>query len=81
MARVRWRAHQGSHDVAEDKIRARYVRNQALIRQAAVQVDRARIFDSSKAHAPPRWLLSLRRGQVEEVCADLPAWLTTLDTP
>lgn len=78
LARVRWRAYQGGHDVPEDKIRARYARNQALIRDAALQVERALVYDSSRAYAPPRWLLTLRHGHVVEAVADLPAWAQAL---
>lgn len=78
VARVRWRAHEGGHDVREDKIRARFDRNQAYIRQAALEADKTLVYDSSKAHAPARWLLTFKHGQLYETSDDLPAWAQML---
>ncbi len=41
VARVQYRVQTGSHAVAEDKIRARYVRSLYLLAQAVLHADRA----------------------------------------
>lgn len=76
--RVRSREAQGGHPVPEQKIRERYVRNQALIRQAALMADRAFIFDNSISGAPPRLLLTLAAGRAGDIEPDLPQWAAEL---
>jgi len=78
VARVRWRASQGGHDVPEDKIRERYTRNQRHIRDAAARADLTEVFDASRANAPPRWVLTLKHGQIYSHAPDVPAWAKAL---
>lgn len=78
VARVRARANEGGHNVPEDKIRARYERNQAIIRAAALIADNAQIFDSSALNHAPRLLLELANGGAVRWADDRPAWFETL---
>lgn len=75
VARVRFRVTQGGHDVPEEKIRARYERNQRYILQAVEMADLAQVFDSSKANAPARHILTFRVGVLEKTSDDLPIWV------
>jgi predicted ABC-type ATPase len=72
--RVAHRVTQGGHDVPEDKIRERYERNQALIREAALRADRAYVYDNSIVGQPPRLLISMRDGLAVRVAQNIPAW-------
>ena len=76
--RVATRVAHGGHDVPPDKIRARYERNQSLIRDAVLQADRAYVYDNSALAQLPERVLDLHRGQVVRVAPDLPAWVATL---
>lgn len=78
LARVRARVQEGGHDVPEDKLRARYVRNQAIIRQAVLMADNAQVFDSSALNEAPRMLLELSNGQVVAAAHELPEWFAKL---
>lgn len=78
VARVKARRAEGGHDVPEDKIRQRYERNQAIIRKAALQADRAQVFDSSALNERPRILLELANGQVVSRAGDVPDWFERL---
>ena len=75
VARVRGRVRQGGHDVPEEKIRARYDRNGALIRAAVLKADRAHVYDNSVLGRPPQRALSFTRGKVDHVSAPLPQWV------
>ena len=74
VARVAARTVMGGYAVPEQKIRERYDRNQALIRQAAVLAHATLVFDNSKRGLPPRWLLTLEQGVVvAQTKSDIPA--------
>lgn len=76
--RVAQRTRAGGHDVPEDKIRERYARNQALIRQAALRADYAHVYDNSvRGKAPVRSIL-FKDGQAVEVSDRVPAWAREL---
>ncbi|MEM7711720.1 MAG: zeta toxin family protein [Pseudomonadota bacterium] len=75
VARVRGRTADGGHGVPEDKIRARYVRGQPLIRQAVLRADRGMVFDNSRLNTPPRRMLVFARGRLAQVAPTLPAWI------
>ncbi|WP_423820574.1 zeta toxin family protein [Salinisphaera sp. SPP-AMP-43] len=79
VARVAARVATGGHRVAEDKIRERYDRNQALIRRAADIATMTHVFDNSKRGQPPQWVLTLEQGIVA-ARADMtcPDWVETL---
>lgn len=78
VARVEARVEQGGHPAPEDRVRARYARNQPLIREAVLAADRAYVFDNSRLGEPPRRLLSFVDGRVTDVGLDLPAWALAL---
>ncbi|WP_232226076.1 zeta toxin family protein [Salinisphaera hydrothermalis] len=74
VARVRFRVTQGGHDVPEHKIRERYERNKRHIRAAVALADLAQIFDSSKANAPARHILTFKQGQLDKAADHIPGW-------
>jgi len=74
VSRVAAREAEGGHPVPEANIRARYERNQPLIREAVRTADRAFVFDNSVLGAPPRRVISFVSGQAIDVARDLPAW-------
>lgn len=76
--RVDRRVKEGGHPVPEDKIRERYTRNQALIREASRQADRTHVFDNSHFGQPPERVLSLAKGQARYVSERMPAWARNL---
>lgn len=78
IGRVRQRFAAGGHDVPADKIRERYRRNQALIRQAALISDSAMVYDNSGVDSPPRLLLRFAAGRVVFAGDDLPDWCRRL---
>ena len=78
VARVAARRAQGGHPVPEANIRARYERNQPLIREAVRLADRALVFDNSALGKRPRRLITFVRGRAQEVVAPLPPWARTL---
>ena len=78
VARVAAREAQGGHPVPEDRIRGRYLRNQALIRDAVRMADRAFVIDNSVRGSKPRALIAFASGTAAEVAPELPAWATTL---
>jgi predicted ABC-type ATPase len=81
VARVASRQTHGGHPVPEDRIRGRYQRNQALIREAVRMADRAFVLDNSLRGSPPRVLIAFVSGKPLEVSPDLPAWAQTLYGP
>jgi len=70
VARARLRADQGGHSVPIAKVRARYRRLWALVRQAMALADDAVVYDNSSASAPFRVVARYRDGQPEH----RPAW-------
>ncbi|SMX48726.1 zeta toxin family protein [Maliponia aquimaris] len=75
VARVRERRAEGGHDVPEDKIRARYLRSQPLIRQAVLRADRGMVFDNSELNTPPRQMLGFAGGRLTQAAPVLPRWI------
>lgn len=75
IARVRGRREEGGHDVPEEKIRARYDREQPLIREAVLRADRGMVYDNSRLNEPPRQLLVFARGRLAEAAPRLPEWV------
>lgn len=72
--RVAKRVEQGGHQVPEEKIRERYVRNQSLIRQAVLQSDKAVVFDNSRLDNRAAQTIVFHAGQVVWVSDSVPAW-------
>uniref|UniRef100_UPI004048CA32 U32 family peptidase n=1 Tax=Rheinheimera sp. TaxID=1869214 RepID=UPI004048CA32 len=75
--RVALRVTEGGHDVPEDKIRQRFVRNKALIRQAVLQADLGLVYDNSQLNRKPELLFSFQRGQLSQRVAST-AWASEL---
>lgn len=75
VARVQARVEDGGHDVPEDKIRDRYARGQALIRQAVLQADRGMVFDNSRLNDAPQLVLLFSFGRLVQVQPLLPGWV------
>ena len=78
VARVRERAKEGGHAVPADKVRARFSRNQPLIREAVVMADYSSVYDASRLNHPPKLLLNLLSGSVEFRTEGLPEWCRVL---
>lgn len=78
VARVTERIDEGGHAVPEDKIRARFDRNQSLIRQAVLAADRAAVYDASALNKVPVLLLRFERSYVAYRADDLPPWCEDL---
>lgn len=79
--RVERRTSQGGHSVPEEKIRGRYERNPALIREAALIADNAMVFDNSVDGRLPQLVLEMQRGQLIYVNKDMPAWVAGTYSP
>lgn len=76
--RVEERVRKGGHPVPEDRIRRRFIRNQALIRQAVLRAHRGWVFDSSIRNAPPRIVLGFANGSGTILATTLPHWIELL---
>ena len=72
--RVAFRVSRGGHPVPEDKIRARFARNKALIREAVLLADRGYVFDNSVRGHPPTLGLRYRNGTLREATDNLTDW-------
>lgn len=78
VSRVAQRVDRGGHPVPEDKIRARYHRNQTLIREAILMADAGLVFDNSERFAGPKRKLELRKGFVIDLSTPVPGWIQAL---
>lgn len=76
--RVQGRVLRGGHPAPEDRIRARYERNQPIIREAVLMADYGLVLDSSAPGVAPRPLISFVHGKAIEVADDLPDWAINL---
>ena len=76
--RVARRVDEGGHPVPEEKIKARYQRNQALIHQAVLAADRAYVIDNSVFGEPHQCILEWVNGKIIRVNLPLPAWVEHL---
>ncbi|WP_226669045.1 AAA family ATPase [Microbulbifer aggregans] len=73
-SRVDTRTQMGGHDVPEDKIYSRFSRTLAHLQDAVQMADRTMVFDNSVAGKTHRHLMTLERGRVVSLKADLPDW-------
>src|SRR5688572_4179953 len=73
VTRVARRTEEGGHDVPEDKIRERYVRNQALIKEAILKADIAFVYDNSALNKPAERAIDFKRGTVVRIADRVPA--------
>lgn len=76
--RVASRVGKGGHPVPEDRIRARYDRNQALIRDAVLHANSAWVYDNSSLESHHRMALVFRAGHVHAIGGNVPAWARAL---
>lgn len=76
--RVTARVAHGGHPAPEDRIRARYERNQPLIRLAVLSADRGYVFDSSAFGRRPQHLITFADGEAVTVASNLPDWAISL---
>ena len=76
--RVAFRVEDGGHPVPEARIRARFARNPALIRDAVLRADEAWVYDSTAEGRPPTLALRFEDGTLAERAEHLPAWVRDL---
>lgn len=81
VARVKERVKEGGHDVPEEKVRARFLRNAQLIRKAVLMADHAFIYDNSELNAPPKRIMIFKNGRVLSGSAAQPDWSIRLYGP
>ena len=74
IARVRQRARQGGHDVADVKLRARFPRTLANMRAAIPIVQQAVLFDNSSFDTPYRVVAVYQDGKLVSQHPPLPPW-------
>lgn len=74
VARVQSRVEEGGHAVPEQKVRDRYDRNGALIRQAMLICDRGHVLDNSRLNRPPELVIAFTAGRVTFISEHLPGW-------
>ena len=78
VARVAQRFSKGGHDVPEDKVRERFARNPALIREAVLLADHAFIYDNSTRGKPPALEVQFKHGLVVNASDHVPTWARDL---
>jgi predicted ABC-type ATPase len=74
IARVMQRVEGGGHDIPDDKVRGRYPRPLANLRDAIPIVDEAFLFDNSSDRDPFRLVAIYSGGQVIRRVDPLPTW-------
>jgi len=76
--RVAKRVKEGGHNVPEDKIRARYHRNQAFIRSAVLKADMAYVYDNSVRGQAPKAIITFDKGRAVLASSKMPKWAREL---
>jgi predicted ABC-type ATPase len=76
--RVGFRVEDGGHPVPEDRIRARFIRNQALIREAVLRADEAWVLDATPEGRPPSLMLRFENGALAERSPTPAEWVKRL---
>lgn len=74
IARVRQRVRQGGHDVRQDRLRARFPRTLANLREGVTIADDAWLFDNSSYDTPYRAVAVYRQARVVSRHPPMPAW-------
>jgi predicted ABC-type ATPase len=74
IARVKQRVRQGGHDVPDERLRARFPRTLANLRDAVGITDDAWLFDNSSYDTPYRLVALYRRGRLVSRYPPMPAW-------
>ncbi len=80
-ARVSQRVSEGGHHVPEDKVDSRIPRLLENIKVVIPLCDHVRILDNSRADNPFQQLVTIRNGEIEIDCLDLPGWLDEMLSP
>ena len=75
VARVAMRVELGGHDVPENKIRGRYARNQAFIKQAVLRASVGFVYDNSRLNQLPQLCLVFKQGRCTFIAESLPDWV------
>jgi len=73
--RVAMRVSQGGHDVPGEKLKTRYPRTLANLRQAVHRLPHVRVYDNSDLSEPYRLVAVFNRGNPLLLKKPLPAWL------
>ena len=73
--RVAMRVSQGRHDVAPDKLVARYPRTMANLQKAIRELPHVFIFDNEDLRTPYRKVAMFEHGNPVHLAASLPKWL------
>ena len=74
LARVATRVRRGGHDIANDKLFARFPRTLRNLRAAVGIVDKAFLIDNSSSTAPYRPVAVYERGRLAALYPPLPRW-------
>ena len=74
ISRVGQRTEDSGHDVPDAKIKTRFPRTLANLREAVTFVDQAWLFDNSSADKPYRFLAEFRHGRLIKHTGLRPAW-------
>ncbi len=77
-ARVLERVKEGGHTVPSHKIRERFARNGALIREAVLMADRGQILDASALNAAPEIMAELASGQIIRRADIIAPWVAAI---
>jgi len=72
--RVMTRVLRGGHDLAEEKVHARFPRTLVLIHQAALVADRTFVIDNSLLGRTHTHVMTLERGRIVSLSENIPAW-------
>jgi predicted ABC-type ATPase len=76
--RVSMRVSQGGHGVPADKLRSRYPRILANLKQAIPQLPHVLVYDNSDLTQPMRHVAAFDGGQMTFAAQSIPRWLTRL---
>ena len=76
--RVAMRVSQGGHDVPVDKLRSRYPRTLANLKQAIELLPHVVVYDNSDLNSPYRQLALFEDGRTVELAKRLPKWFRSV---
>lgn len=73
--RIRTRVSAGGHDVPRSKVRERFPRTLALLREAALRADRAFVYDNSRLDVGFTHVLTFEAGALRRIGTYMPHWV------
>jgi predicted ABC-type ATPase len=73
--RVAMRVSQGGHDVPDEKLKARFPRTLANLRNSLVRLPHVLVYDNSSLLEPYRLIAEFNRGKPEVLARPLLAWI------